>query len=155
MKVTKLSQEKYDEMVKELNYLKTDKQSQVVEQIKAARAFGDLSENSEYDEAKEEQGKLFSRIAELEAILDNCEIIVESDDTTSVRTGCSVVICFDDEDEPEEYTLVGTHEVDVARNRISEESLVGKSMIGLKVGDTGCVDAPAGKLSYKVLEIKK
>lgn len=155
MKTTKLSEQKKAELEKELERLKTTELTDVVEAIKAARAFGDLSENSEYDEAKERQGKLYSRIAEIEAILANCEIITEAENTDVVRVGCTVVICFEGESDPEEYTLVGTHEVDITRNRISEESLVGKSMIGLKVGDTGFVNAPVGKLEYKVLEIRK
>ena len=155
MKITKLSEQKLQELKNELEHLKTTEMADVVEAIKAARAFGDLYENSEYDEAKDRQGKLYSRIAEIEAILENYEIIAESDDTTAVRVGCTVVICFAGETDPEEYTLVGTHEVDITRNRISEESLVGKSMIGLKVGDVGFVDAPVGKLEYKVLEIRK
>lgn len=152
MKVTKLSPAKHEALAKELEYLKTTRQAEVVEAIKAARAYGDLSENSEYDEAKEEQSKLFARIAELEGILSNCEIVEESRDTSAVRTGCRVTVQFDGDD-PEEYTLVGSQEVDISKNWISEESLVGKAMVGLKVGDKGVVDAPAGKLSFKVLEI--
>ncbi len=154
MRITKLSPEKHAELEKELEYLKTTRQQEVVEAIKSARAFGDLSENSEYEEAKEEQGKLFARIAEVEAILANCEIVEDSKDTSSVRTGCRVSLLFKGESEPEEYTLVGTQEVDITQNRISEESLVGKSLIGKKVGDTGFVDAPMGTLEYKVLKIE-
>lgn len=154
MKKFKLSQQKYQDLKKELEYLKCVKEKEVAEQIKAARGFGDLSENSEYDEAKNEQGKLYARVLEIESILANNEIIDEVTDTNEIRTGNKVVVEFVGDGYREEFHLVGSQEVDLANNRISDESPFGKSLIGLKVGDIAVVEAPAGQMQYKVVEIR-
>ena len=108
-KVERMTQAKYDELKAQLDELKTVRSDEVAEQIKIARGYGDLSENAEYDEAKNEQGKLYSQIAELEYILANAEIIEEPVGASDeVKYGSHIVVRFEDDDEPEEYTIVGT-----------------------------------------------
>ena len=154
-KTVKLSAERLAELQEELKYLKTVREKEVAEQIKEARSFGDLSENSEYDEAKNEQGKLYSRIAEVEAILSNYELIEEdsSKDPNAVRLGCSITVMDVDLKEEESYQVVGSQEADPMYGRISEESPFGKALIGRKVGETVVVEAPAGAIRYQILKI--
>ena len=143
----KLSAERLEELKQELNYLKTVREKEVADQIKEARSFGDLSENSEYDEAKNEQGKLYSRIAEVENILANYVVIEEHEtDPNSVRLGSN---------EQESYQVVGSQEADPMNGRISEDSPFGKALLGNAVGDEVQVEAPAGVLRYRILEIQK
>ena len=142
----KMSQARYDELQEELNYLKTTRSDEVAEQIKVARGFGDLSENSEYDEAKNEQGKLYSHIAEVEEILQHAVIVDESSNTDVVAIGCKVTV---------EYTIVGSQESDPMHGIISEESPFGKALIGKKEGETAVVEAPRGNIQYKVLKIER
>ena len=152
----KLSAERLEELKEELNYLKTVREKEVADQIKEARSFGDLSENSEYDEAKNEQGKLYSRIAEIENILANCSVIEESDsDPDTVRLGSKIVVMDVDLEEEETYQVVGSQEADPMNGRISEESPFGKALLGKSVGDTVIVDAPAGNIEYKVVAIQR
>ena len=152
----KMSQARFDELQKELNYLKTTRSDEVAEQIKVARGFGDLSENSEYDEAKNEQGKLYSRIAEVENILSNYVIIEEHEsDPNSVRLGSSVKVLDLEFEEEESYQVVGSQEADPMNGRISEDSPFGKALLGKAVGDEVQVEAPAGVLRYRILEIQK
>ena len=150
----KLSAERLEELKQELNYLKTVREKEVADQIKEARSFGDLSENSEYDEAKNEQGKLYSRIAEVENILANYVVIEEHEtDPNSVRLGSKVkVLEFEEE---ESYQVVGSQEADPMNGRISEDSPFGKALLGNAVGDEVQVEAPAGVLRYRILEIQK
>ena len=145
-----MSQARYDELQEELNYLKTTRSDEVAEQIKVARGFGDLSENSEYDEAKNEQGKLYARMAELEDILSNY-VVIEEDETEGdyVRLGSTVKAL------PTPYTIVGSQESDPMHGIISEESPFGKALIGKKEGDTAVVEAPRGNIRYKVLKIER
>ena len=145
MKTFKVSKERLKELQDELEYLKTVREKEVAEQIKEARSFGDLSENSEYDEAKNEQGKLYSRIAEVENILSNYEVIEEPSGAADTDL---------EDNSEEEYQLVGSQEADPYQRRISDESPFGKALYGAKLGETVVVDAPAGPLKYKVLEIK-
>ena len=154
-KTVKLSAERLAELQEELKYLKTVREKEVAEQIKEARSFGDLSENSEYDEAKNEQGKLYSRIAEVEAILSNYELIEEdsSKDPNAVRLGCSSTVMDVDLKDEESYQVVGSQEADPMYGRISEESPFGKALIGRKVGETVVVEAPAGAIRYQILKI--
>ena len=150
----RMTQDRYDELKKELDYLKTVREKEVVEQIKEARSFGDLSENSEYDEAKNEQGKLYSRINELEEILTGAVIVTEDDmSTDTVAYGSKVKVREVGEDEEEEYQIVGSQEVNLAEGKISDESPLGKALIGKKAGDIAEVDAPIGKIEYEVLSI--
>ena len=152
----KMSQARYDELQEELNYLKTTRSDEVAEQIKVARGFGDLSENSEYDEAKNEQGKLYSRIAEVENILANYVVIEEhEEDPDSVRLGSRIRVKDLEFDEEETYQVVGSQEADPMNGRISEDSPFGRALLGRAVGDKVQVDAPAGVLRYQILEIQK
>ena len=152
----KMSQERFEELQKELNYLKTTRSDEVAEMIKVARGFGDLSENSEYDEAKNEQGKLYSRIAEVENILANYVIIEEHEsDPNSVRLGSTVKVLDLEFEEEETYQVVGSQEADPMNGRISEDSPFGKALLGCAVGAEIQVEAPAGVLRYRILEIQK
>ncbi len=153
----KLSAERLEELKEELNYLKTVREREVADQIKEARSFGDLSENSEYDEAKNEQGRLYSRIAEIETILANSVIILEDEvkDTDLIQLGSRVVIMDIEFQEKETYQIVGSQEADPMNGRISEESPFGKALLGKREGDDVVVDAPAGHLHYQVVEIQR
>ena len=153
----KMSQERYDEIKQELHYLETVREKEVSELIKEARSFGDLSENSEYDEAKNEQGKLYSRIAEVENILANCIVIEDehSDDTTMVRLGSRITVLDKEFEEEVQYEVVGSQEADPMNGLISEDSPFGKALLGKAVGDEVEVEAPAGTLYYKILNIQK
>ena len=151
-----LTQEGYDNLEKELNYLKTEKRAEVAERIKVALGFGDLSENSEYDEAKSAQAANENKIAELENKIRHAKIIDESEiDTKTVQVGNNVKILDLEFKEEETYTIVGSTEVDLSQNKISNESPIGKALIGAKKNQVVEVHAPAGILKYKVLEITK
>ena len=150
----KLSVERLEKLKEELTYLKTVREKEVADQIKEARSFGDLSENSEYDEAKNEQGKLYSRIAELEEILSNYVLIEESEqDLDTVRIGCTIIVLDKEFGEKETYQVVGSQEADPLNGRISEESPFGKALLGKAVGADVVVDAPAGTIHYQIVEI--
>ena len=152
----KMSAARAQELQEELNYLKTTRSDEVAEQIKVARGFGDLSENSEYDEAKNEQGKLYSRIAELEEIIKMA--VVVSGDTYAadeVSPGCRFVVKDLELDEEEEYHFVGSQEADPMEGKISDESPFGKAMLGKKVGAVVEVEAPIGMVKYQIMDIKK
>ena len=152
----KMSQARYDELKQELDYSKTTRADEVAELIKEARGFGDLSENSEYDEAKNEQGKLYSRIAELEEILQHVVIVDESNAPTNVVTiGCKVTVADKNGNTMPAYRIVGSQESDPMNGIISEESPFGKALLGKVVGDDVVVEAPAGVLHYQVLDIQK
>ena len=151
----KMSQERLDALKDELNYLETTREKEVAELIKEARSFGDLSENSEYDEAKTEQGKLYSRIAELKNLIENAQIVekVESSADTIV-IGSRVKVLDIDEDSEEEYQIVGSQEANPMEGRISDDSPFGFALKGHKVGDTVTVEAPAGELQFKILSVE-
>ena len=152
----KLSAERLEALQNELKYLKTVREKEVADQIKEARSFGDLSENSEYDEAKNEQGKLYSRIAEVENILANCTVIEEGDaDLNTVRMGSRIVVEDLEFGEQETYQVVGSQEADPMNGRISEESPFGKALLGQKCGTVVVVEAPAGNIKYKIIDILK
>ncbi len=150
----KLTAERLRELEKELTYLKTVREKEVAEQIKEARSFGDLSENSEYDEAKNEQGRVFSRIAELENIVFRA-VVIDPEQLTedTVLTGCRVVVLDLETQEEEEYTIVGSQEANPLMSRISDESLFGRALVGGRVGQEVEVEVPAGKLRYRILSI--
>lgn len=152
----KMSAARAQELQEELNYLKTTRSDEVAEQIKVARGFGDLSENSEYDEAKNEQGKLYSRIAELEEVLQHVVIVDETNIGTDVVTiGCKVTVADVSGREMPPYSIVGSQEADPMHGIISEDSPFGKALLGNAVGDEVQVEAPAGVLRYRILEIQK
>ena len=139
----------------ELENLKVVKRKEVAGKIKEAREQGDLSENAEYDAAKDEQRDIETEIAELEAILANCEVIQDNDKNKDVVKMESVVVLHDVEfDEEIEYTIVGSSEADSLNNKISNESPLGAALIGKKKGDTVKVEAPVGEIEYTVVSVK-
>lgn len=141
---------------KELEYLKTVKRHEVADRIKTAREFGDLSENAEYDEAKNEQGFVEGKISELERKLKIAVVIVEKDiHTEDVGVGSIVKIKNDAMDLVAEYKIVGSSESDPQQFRISNESPIGSALLGAKVGDTVKVQIPDGESSYQILEIRR
>ncbi len=151
-----LTQEGYDSLDKELNYLKTEKRAEIAERIKVALGFGDLSENSEYDEAKTAQAENEVRIVELENKLRHAKIIDEKEiDTEVVQVGNTVKVLDIEFDEEIEYTIVGSTEVNLAENKISNESPLGAALLGAKKGKTVEVNAPVGIMKYKILDITK
>lgn len=151
----KMSQERYDSLVEELNYLETVREKEVSELIKEARSFGDLSENSEYDEAKTEQGKLYSKIAELKALIEKAEIIEKQDMDKGVVALSSRIKLLDvDENEELEYQIVGSQEANPMSGRISDESPIGRGLLGHKVGETVTIDAPAGQMKFTILAVE-
>ena len=151
-----LTQEGYDNLEKELEELKTVKRYEISERIKIALGFGDLSENSEYDEAKNAQAANENKIAELEAKLRYAKIIDESEiDTKTVQVGNNVTVLDMEFDEEVEYSIVGTTEVDLSQNKISNESPIAKALIGKKVKDVVEVEAPSGVIKMKILKISK
>ena len=151
-----LTQEGYDNLEKELEMLKTEKRSEISERIKVALGFGDLSENSEYDEAKNAQAANEIKIAELENKLRFAKIIDESEvDTKTVQVGNKVKVLDMEFDEELEYTIVGTTEVDLAQNKISNESPIGSALLGAKKNQVVEVNVPAGVMKYKILGISK
>ena len=151
-----LTQEWYDNLEKELEYLKTEKRTEIAERIKVALGFGDLSENSEYDEAKNAQASNEIKIAELENKLRYARIIDESEiDTKTVQVGNKVKVLDMEYDEELEYTIVGSTEVDLSQNKISNESPIGSALLGAKKNQVIEAQTPGGVAKYKVLAIKK
>ncbi len=157
VKEFKMSQARYDELKKELDYSKTTRADEVAELIKEARGFGDLSENSEYDEAKNEQGKLYSRIAELEDILLHAVIVDEAEmDSDKISIGCKVIVTnLDTRKQLPAYKIVGSQEADVMNRAISEDSPFGKALMGRKAGEEVIVEAPRGAIHYRVDSIER
>ena len=154
----KLTRERLKELEAELNYLKTTREKEVAEQIKEARSFGDLSENSEYDEAKNEQAKLYGRIAEVENILSHAVVFDEttdSEDTGVVGLGCTVTVRDLEVDENAVYAIVGSQEANPMEARISDDSPFGKAMLGKHIGDIVEVDAPAGLIKFEILAVER
>lgn len=145
------------ELQAELEHLKTVGRKEVAEKIKVALSFGDLSENSEYDEAKNEQGKLYSRIAELENILLHAVIVDETDmDSDKVSIGCRVTVTnLDNGKTLPEYTIVGSQEANVMERKVSEDSPFGKALMGSKAGSEITVEAPKGVIRYRVDKIER
>jgi len=155
-KQTTVSSEGLKKLQEELEYLKTTKRKEVAEAIKVARGFGDLSENSEYDEAKNEQGLVEARIAEIEAMLKNVKVIDESTIATDrVNVGNRVKVYDETFEEEIEYTIVGSSEANPMENKISDESPIGKALIGAETGEVVKAETPGGETVMKVLEISK
>ena len=151
-----LTQEGYDNLEKELDYLKTEERAAIAERIRVALGFGDLSEHSEYDEAKNAQAANETKIADLENKIRHAKIIDESEiDTKTVQIGNKVKIKDLEFDEDLEYTIVGSTEVDLASNKISNESPIGAALLGAKKGDTVEANTPGGVVKFKVLAITK
>lgn len=156
-KKIRLTDEGLKKLQEELEYLKTTGRSDIAEKIKVARGYGDLSENSEYDEAKNEQAKIEARIVEVEAMLKNVEIISEAKGGNSkvVTLGSKVKLLDVEFDEELEYRIVGSAEADPLKGLISDESPVGKALLDRKVGETVVAEAPAGELKFKILGVSK
>ena len=155
-KETLLTYEGLKKLEEELEYLKTVKRREVAERIKVALGFGDLSENSEYDEAKNEQAQVEMKIVDLENKLRNVKIIDEDEiDTKTVQVGNTVQVLDMEYDEKIDYTIVGSEEADLLENKISNESPIGKALLGKKKNDVVEVEAPGGLLSFKILKITK
>ena len=152
-KVYKLSQAKFDQLKEELEWLKGDRELEVAQMIKEARSFGDLSENSEYDEARNEQGKLYARIAEIEAIMNSYEIVNEADAKGDVvGIGSSLTLDYGD-GFPEELKIVGSQESDPRNMLISDESPLGRALLGHKLGDVVEYSAPDGMLKCTIIAL--
>lgn len=140
----------------ELQNLKVVKRKEVAQKIKEAREQGDLSENAEYDAAKDEQRDIELRIEELEKLLKNAEVVVEDEiDLDRINIGCKVKVYDVDEDEEMEFKIVGSTEANSLQNKISNESPVGQALIGKQVGDVVDVETQSGVIQYKVLEIQR
>ncbi|MEF2835906.1 MAG: transcription elongation factor GreA [Clostridium sp. CAG:354_28_25] len=151
-----LTEEGYKKMEAELEKLKTETRAEIAERIKVALGFGDLSENSEYDEAKNAQAENEDKIAELEAKLRFAKIIDDSEiDTKKVQVGNTVKVLDMEFDEEVEYTIVGTTEADITQNKISNESPIGSALLGAKKNQVVEVQVPAGVSKYKILSITK
>ncbi len=148
-----LTAEGFTEIEEELDELKRVKRPEIIKAIKEARALGDLSENAEYHSAREEQAIIEGRIQELEYMIDHAVIISEEVSDT-VRIGSSVVIKYDDEDDTEEYKIVGSTEADPFENKISNESPIAKALLGKKKGAKVTVESPNGKYDITLVEIK-
>ena len=139
----------------ELSNLKNVRRKEIAQKIKEAREQGDLSENAEYDAAKDEQRDIELRIEELENMLKNVEVISDNGDTDAVSVGCTVTILDCEFEEELTYQLVGSTEADSLHNRISNESPVGNALLGTRIGDMVDVETPAGIFQYKVLDIQR
>lgn len=151
-----LTKEGLKQLEAELDYLKSEKRLEVAQKIKEALSFGDLSENSEYDAAKNEQAQVEEKIVKLENMLKNVKVISdEESNSDSVTIGCKVTVLDIEFDEELEYTIVGSTEANPVNFKISNESPVGKGLLGKKVGDTVEIDAPQGSLSFKILKIAR
>ncbi len=153
----KMSRERLEEIKKELYFLETVEEKRVAELIKEARSYGDLSENSEYDEAKTEQGKLYSKIAELKVLVENAEIVenIEVDTPKDAVTLGSIVRVRDiEEDFEETYEIVGSQEANPREGRISDDSPVGRGLRGHKAGETVVIAAPAGELKFEIVSVE-
>ena len=154
-----VTHEGYKKLEQELDNLRTVKRKEVADKIKVARGYGDLSENAEYDAAKEEQAIVEARIADLEATLKVARIIDDNDlsqDTVSIGMRVKILAVGDDEDEAEEYDITGSTEADMDYNRISDESPVGAALVGHKAGDEVAVTLPNGNIIvYKVLAVSR
>ena len=146
----------YQDLVDELKYLKLTRREEIKEQIAVARGFGDLSENAEYDEARNEQAKVEARIQELEALIENAEIIDESNmDVRAISLGSVVKLYDEDFEEEITYSIVGSNQADPLEQKIADQSPIGRALMGKKAGDRVTVTAPAGELHFKVLEVAR
>ena len=151
-----VTEEGREALEKELDYLKVVRRKEVAEKIKVALSFGDLSENSEYDEAKNEQAKIEARIVEIEAMLKNVEIIEDvKGNTKSVIVGVKVKVLDEEYGDECEYRVVGSTEADPRNGKISDESPVGKALLDKKIGEEVIVEAPGGEFKLKILGISK
>ncbi len=155
-KTIKITDDGLKKLQAELETLKTEGRADIAEKIRVARGYGDLSENSEYDEAKNEQAKLEARIVEIEAMLKNVEIIEDiKGKAKTVVIGCKVKVLDVEYGDEDEYRVVGSTEADSLQGKISDESPMGKALLGKKLGDEVIVEAPGGEFKVKIVEISK
>ena len=151
-----LTQAGYDKLQEELDDLKINSRKEIAEKIKEARAQGDLSENAEYDAALDEQRDIEARIEEIEKILKNAEVVVEDEiDVDKINVGCTVSVFDMEFDEEMEFRIVGSSEANSLKGKISNESPVGKALMGRSVGDIVNVETQAGEFQYKILSIER
>lgn len=144
------------ELEARVKYLREVRRQEIADEIKEARGFGDLSENAEYDEAKNEQGRIEAEIANLEKTIRTAHVVDEQDvDTQRVNVGTYVRVLDKEENEEEKYQIVGSAEADLSKGKISNESPVGQALLGKKVGATVKVETPGGIVRYKILEIHR
>lgn len=148
-----LSQKKYNELADELDFLQTTRRQEVAEQLKEARSLGDLSENAEYHQAREDQANIEKRIKDLEAILEKAKI-VKKNSSSKIGIGSTVVIQKKGDSEKKEYTLVGNQESDLTENKISVSSPLVKAMLEKEKGEVFFFNSPKGKQEYKILDVK-
>lgn len=151
-----LTEEGFEKLKQELEYLETEKRREVAKRIKVAREFGDISENSEYDDAKNEQAFVEGRIQEIKNMLNNAHVVKDDEVTDKkVNLGTTVMLNDLDNDEQISYTLVGSAEADPLNYKISNESPIGKAILGHAIGDQVKVETPAGEVNYEIISIKK
>lgn len=151
-----LTEEGFEKLENELEYLENEKRREVAKRIKVAREFGDISENSEYDDAKNEQAFVEGRIQEIKNMINNAHVVKDEDVTDKkVNLGTTVMLHDLDSDEKISYTLVGSAEADPLNYKISNESPIGKAILGHGIGDEVTVETPAGEVNYKIISIKK
>lgn len=148
-----LTSEGFLELEQELNYLKTEKRDEVLKSLKEARSLGDLSENAEYDAARDEQAKLEARIKELEYIIEHASIIEDANEEGVVNIGSTVSLEYEGDDEVEEYRIVGSQEADPFNNKISNESPIAQAILNKKAGDVVEVTSPDGVYKVKIVKI--
>ena len=151
----RMSHQRLEELKAELLYMQTVREKEVAEQIKEARSFGDLSENSEYDEAKTEQGKLYSRIAEVQDLIEHAVIVEDSADVGKVGIGSIVTVRDMATNENYKYKLVGSQEANPMEGLVSDDSPFGRAVFGHELGEVVDVEAPAGVFRYEILSIEK
>ena len=146
----------FQELLDELSYLKLTRREEIKEQIAVARGFGDLSENAEYDEARNEQAKVEARIVELEALIENAEVIDENAmDTRTISLGSVVKLFDEDENEELSYSIVGSNQADPLECKISDQSPIGRGLMGKRAGDRVSVSTPAGERHFLVREVTR
>jgi transcription elongation factor GreA len=151
-----LTEEGFEKLENELEYLETEKRREVAKRIKVAREFGDISENSEYDDAKNEQAFVEGRSQEIKNMLNNAHVVKDEEVTDKkVNLGTTVMLHDLDSDEKISYTLVGSAEADPLNYKISNESPIGKAILGHVIGDEVTVETPAGEVDYEIISIKK
>ena len=151
----KITSLRLEDLEKELNYLKTTREREIAAMIAEARSYGDLSENSEYDAAKNEQAKLYGRIAEIEDILSHAVIIEDENEATGrVGLGCTVVV-EDEKGNRTEYRITGSQEANPMEHKLSDDSPFGRAVVGKSIGDTFIVNAPSGSYEMKVVDVKR
>ena len=154
--ITTVTEAGFKKLKDELDYLKNVKRREAAERVGEARSYGDLSENSEYDDAKNEQAKVEAQIAELEETIAHVKIVNHEDINTNVANiGLTVKVLYVEDDEEVEYSLVGSREVDVLNNKISDQSPIGKAIMGTKAGDIITVEIPNGSIKLKILDVRK